>query len=73
VYTSEEAARFSKKDIDDLYKRFSGYVNGALSLAENLSENTCEYCGEPGSLSTEGWWKTLCNKCRKPKTKPANE
>jgi hypothetical protein len=63
VHTPEEAAKFSKKDIEDYHKRFRGYVDGAVSFAECMSGNTCEYCGEAGQLSTKGWWKTLCPSC----------
>ena len=63
VYTPEEAAKFRKKDIEEHYRRFRGYVDGAVSFAENLSAATCEKCGEPGKLSTVGWWKTTCEVC----------
>jgi hypothetical protein len=72
AYTPEEAARFSKKDIEEHYRRFRGYVDGAVSFAENMSGIVCETCGESGKLSTEGWWKVLCENCKQPKSKPTS-
>ena len=66
-HTPEEAALFSKKDIEEHLLRFRGYVNGAVCFAESLSSVTCEYCGEPGKISREGWWKTLCENCKNKK------
>ncbi len=34
-----------------------------ISKAEKESITTCEYCGQPGKLRTEGWMFTLCDKC----------
>jgi hypothetical protein len=36
-----------------------------IDVAEALSYQTCENCGEPGKESTSGgyWLKTLCDKC----------
>jgi len=31
--------------------------------AEYASERTCESCGEPGELHTDGWWRTHCESC----------
>ena len=31
--------------------------------AENMSGETCEVCGEPGSVRSQGWWLTCwCDK-----------
>ncbi len=30
---------------------------------EYQSRMTCEACGEPGVLKTNGWWKVRCDKC----------
>ena len=53
-------------------EKFGGlrfYVNGAneehynyISFAENMSYRTCEKCGNPGKLYTNGWHTTLCEK-----------
>ena len=40
------------------------YVRGMITFAESMSYKTCEYCGNPGKLSREGWWKTFCDPCR---------
>ena len=40
------------------------YVHGAVSLAEDLSYKTCEECGNPGKVSSGGWYRTRCDECR---------
>lgn len=37
------------------------YINGAVSLAENLSGSICEECGAPGHKRQGGWIRTLCD------------
>ena len=32
-----------------------------ISFAENMSYRTCEQCGAPGKLYTQGWHRTLCD------------
>ena len=29
------------------------------------SETICEVCGQPGTLRAKGWWKTLCDECKR--------
>lgn len=37
------------------------FIEGAIALAECLSNNICEVCGSPGqNLSKGGWLKTRC-------------
>jgi len=46
---------------------FSGgddYVDGLISMAENMSYKTCEACGNPGKPNEGGWITTLCENCR---------
>ena len=53
-------------------EKFGGlrfYVDGAneehhnfIWFAENMSYRTCEKCGNPGKLYTNGWHTTLCEK-----------
>lgn len=38
------------------------YISGAIAVAESLSEDICETCGERGRLRDGGWILTLCNK-----------
>jgi hypothetical protein len=42
-------------------------IEAAIDAASELSIQTCEVCGSPGSLEEDatGWWKTLCGSCRK--------
>jgi len=35
-------------------------VENAIEFCEYLSSITCEECGKPGKLYTEGWYMTLC-------------
>jgi hypothetical protein len=39
-------------------------IYAAIRLAEEQSVSTCEDCGAPGTLKTNGWWRTLCKSCR---------
>lgn len=46
---------------------FSGgdsYVEGVVSMAEEMSYKICENCGCPGKPNKEGWIITLCEKCK---------
>lgn len=36
-------------------------MHECITAAEALSYKTCEKCGEPGTLRTGGWLKTLCD------------
>ena len=46
----------------DDYSKSVDYISGMVSLAENMSEVTCERCGRPGSFRGElPWFKTLCD------------
>lgn len=40
------------------------YVDGLISMAENMSYKICETCGNPGKPNEGGWIVTLCDKCR---------
>ncbi len=37
------------------------YIRGLVSMAEVISEITCETCGSPGKLREGGWLRTLCD------------
>ena len=39
-------------------------IRGMIDFAESMSYKICEDCGNPGKLSQEGWWRTLCDPCR---------
>lgn len=34
-----------------------------IDEAEKVADVTCEICGKPGTLRTEGWMRTLCDAC----------
>lgn len=39
-------------------------VNALISMAEDTSATTCEFCGKPGTQTGRlGWIKTLCDDC----------
>ena len=35
-------------------------IDALIDAASLKSEQTCEECGQPGELSSNGWWITLC-------------
>ena len=37
------------------------YINGLTSMAEAMSEVTCEDCGAPATKRTSGWIKNVCD------------
>lgn len=41
--------------------------------AEKKSEVTCEECGQPGVIRTEGWWVCLCDECEEKRKEKKNE
>ena len=41
------------------------YVRGLVSMAEAVTEITCEQCGKPGELRQGGWLKVLCDEHHK--------
>lgn len=45
------------------------YVRGLVTMAEYLSESTCEICGNLGKLNDDGWMKVRCDKCFEKKRK----
>ncbi len=38
------------------------YTSGVIDFAEQMSANTCEFCGDKGSTYAIRWHKTLCPK-----------
>jgi hypothetical protein len=40
------------------------YVNGIVSLADEMSYKICEVCGNSGKPNKGGWISTLCDNCR---------
>ena len=43
------------------YSGGDDYIDGAVSMAEHMSEVTCEKCGAPGKLQSYGWAYTACD------------
>jgi hypothetical protein len=42
------------------------YISGLASMAESMSEVTCEECGAPGQRRGQGWIYTACDAHTKP-------
>lgn len=36
-------------------------IDGIVEAAEKASQRTCEHCGQPGRLYSNGYWATLCD------------
>jgi hypothetical protein len=43
------------------YEGGDEYISGIASMAEAMSEITCEECGKPGVLRQGNWMKVLCD------------
>lgn len=62
-----------KVKVFQVKEKFGGlrfYINSGteeifnlIRIAEEKSEKTCEYCGEPATKTTHGWITNLCDKC----------
>ncbi|MDR0675594.1 MAG: hypothetical protein LBF97_00945 [Elusimicrobiota bacterium] len=72
IYTDEKIEIFDiKEKFGGLRISLSYYVpelEALVSEAEETSYKTCEECGAEENVSTEkitGWYKTLCDNCRK--------
>lgn len=46
------------------YQGGDDYIAGIVSLAESISNVTCERCGGPGKKTRSGWIKVLCETCK---------
>ena len=47
------------------YNGGDDYIDGLVSMAESMSAVTCEVCGNPGTSTTDGWIRTLCEEHKK--------
>lgn len=43
------------------YRGGDDVIDGMVQMAESISERTCETCGAPGTPTTGGWIRTLCD------------
>ena len=41
------------------------FIHGAVDVAENISQKTCEMCGRPGQRVGDGWIFTMCKSCNR--------
>jgi hypothetical protein len=49
------------------YNGGDDFINGLERMAESMSAVTCEDCGNPGTITTGGWIRTLCETHKKEK------
>lgn len=47
------------------YDGGDSYIWGLVQMAESMSYQICEQCGNPGTCSGTGWAKTRCSQCQK--------
>ena len=40
-----------------------GFVEGVIAMAEEMSRQTCDRCGNRGSTRGTGWLVTTCDEC----------
>jgi len=69
-WKNREAVVVPQVTLDQVKSKFGGlrfyytggddYISGMVSLAESLSEVTCEDCGAPGKRAGNGWVRTAC-------------
>lgn len=62
---------FSVEQVKEKFGTLRFYVNGSndeidqfINTAEQRSAQTCEICGEKGTLTGKGWVTTLCPSCK---------
>jgi hypothetical protein len=70
----EKQAKTYPSTAQSIIDECCNYIDGAIRMAETMSEITCEECGEPGVMTTSGYWyQTLCPKHAKERNaKPIN-
>jgi len=49
-------------DTDDMFSDYYDRVENAIDYVSFLSGKTCEECGEPGKVYTNGWYVARCKK-----------
>lgn len=60
IYVAQVKEKFGTLTV--YWNASTPYIDGATSMAELVSGNTCEECGLPGARVMGGWLKTLCKK-----------
>jgi hypothetical protein len=48
------------------YSGGDDYIEGVISLADEMSYKICEVCGNSGKPNKGGWITTLCDNCKNP-------
>mgnify|MGYP001605239295 CR=1 FL=1 len=72
--TPQEPSKYYPVQFTQIKEKFGGlrvyfdggdeYVEGVISMAEEMSYKLCERCGNKGQPNKQGWIVTLCEKCR---------
>lgn len=56
--------RFYYQEVEVDEERYAYMVHGAVQMAESMSFQNCEVCGNNGELRKDGGWlKTRCDDC----------
>lgn len=74
--TSQVVVQQVKEKFGSLRFYYDGgdeYVSGLVSMAEAMSEVTCEVCGESGEARQVGWHKVLCETHHQEREKARND
>lgn len=49
--------------MNTVFNAYSHTIDAVIGYVEFLSKRTCETCGKPGKLTSNGWIKVRCNEC----------
>jgi hypothetical protein len=70
-WKNRESVVVTQVVLDQVKSKFGGlrfyytggddYISGLVSMAESMSEVTCETCGSPGERQGKGWIYTACD------------
>lgn len=70
----KEESEYCSVKFDQIKEKFGGlriyfaggddYIEGIVSMAEEMSYKICEMCGNRGKPNKGGWITTLCEDCR---------
>ncbi len=70
----QDAPNFPQVEATQVKEKYGGlrfyvnyydeYISGMIHMAESMSYDICESCGNPGKPNEQGWISTLCDPCR---------
>lgn len=69
-----EVVIYQQVKFDQIKEKFGGlriyysggddYISGVIKMADEMSYNICEVCGNKGKPNKDGWIKPLCENCK---------